>query len=587
MEQPAEQDSLIGLTIGNYEIKQKLGEGGMGSVYLAEHPLIGKKVALKVLHAEFASNRDVVSRFFTEAKSVNDIQHPNIVDIVDYGEIVQDDGGDMVYFIMEFLAGEALTDLIRREAPLAPERSLAICIQIADALSASHGHNIVHRDLKPDNVILIQRGRQNDFVKVLDFGIAKLTGDQPGSRRTRTGIVMGTPAYMSPEQCEGRGNVDHRTDIYALGILLYEMITGRVPFLGEGYGEVLVQHLTQTPARPTTIRGLIPPHVEAICMKALEKKPESRYPSMEEFMKALADPVGYVEANGGLEGFLKQDLKPGAYQAPAISTPTPSPISPLTPAPGSLSPVTPGAMPGTLQHMQTPSPFPGQMAPTPPPFEADTGRSGSRVGLIAGVVAAVVVLAVGGVMLTRGGGGSKGNNDDEQQVAAGGDTDESTQGSQGDVESPPDQPGAGNEGAQGSAEGSESDIGSSPTHKPPVEDTEPDKPVEPPPPVKVTIEVGSTPPGADVYVNDEKKPRGKTPMKFGVEQGNKKLTITLKRRGYEDREEEVIPDKDRGLDLNLQHKKRSGGHTKPGKGPTKPKDEPPRDTEILGPSFGR
>src|SRR5687768_333390 len=277
-----QQDQLIGQTIGNYLVTQKLGEGGMGSVYLAEHPAIGKKVALKVLHAEFASNQDVATRFFNEAKAVNDIQHPNIVDVVDYGVIQDATGQAMVYFIMEFLAGVSVSELIRREAPLSPERALAVCLQIADALSASHKHGIVHRDLKPDNVILIQRGREKDFVKVLDFGIAKLTGDQPGSRRTRTGIVMGTPAYMSPEQCEGRGNIDHRTDVYALGIVLYEMITGRVPFVGEGYGEVLVQHLTQAPAAPSTIRGLIPPHVEQIVLKALEKRPEMRYPTMED-----------------------------------------------------------------------------------------------------------------------------------------------------------------------------------------------------------------------------------------------------------------------------------------------------------------
>mgnify|MGYP001605623862 FL=1 len=215
-------DTLIGRQFGNYVVTQKLGEGGMGSVYLAEHPTIGKKVALKVLHAEFASNQDVATRFFNEAKAVNDIQHPNIVDVVDYG-VIQDQatGQSLVYFIMEFLAGVSLAELIRREAPMAPDRALSICIQIADALSASHARGIVHRDLKPDNVILIQRGRERDFVKVLDFGIAKLTGDQAGSRRTRTGIVMGTLSYMSPEQCEGRGSIDHRTDIYALGILVY------------------------------------------------------------------------------------------------------------------------------------------------------------------------------------------------------------------------------------------------------------------------------------------------------------------------------------------------------------------------------
>src|SRR5688572_303669 len=202
--------SLIGATIGNYKVVAKLGEGGMGSVYLAEHPLIGKKVALKVLHEEYSANNEVVGRFFNEAKAVNDIGHPNIVDIIDYGVVQTPTGPGFVYFIMEFLAGDALSTLIQRESPVPPERALHIASQVADCLSASHAKGIIHRDLKPDNIFLIQRQREKDFVKVLDFGIAKLTNNDGKSSRTRTGIVMGTPAYMSPEQCEGRGNIDHR-----------------------------------------------------------------------------------------------------------------------------------------------------------------------------------------------------------------------------------------------------------------------------------------------------------------------------------------------------------------------------------------
>src|SRR3954453_13835629 len=216
---PQQPDLLLGQTIGNYLVTQKLGEGGMGAVYLAEHPSIGKKVALKVLHSEFSTDQEVTRRFFHEAKAVNDIGHPNIVDIVDFG-ILQTAGGreQLGYFIMEYLAGLTLSQLIRAEAPLPPERALGIALQVADALSASHRCGIVHRDLKPDNIILLQRGRERDFVKLLDFGIAKLAGSANGSQRTKTGLVMGTPAYMSPEQCEGRATVDHRTDVYALGI---------------------------------------------------------------------------------------------------------------------------------------------------------------------------------------------------------------------------------------------------------------------------------------------------------------------------------------------------------------------------------
>ena len=315
-QQSQAQQTLIGATIGNYRVISKLGEGGMGAVYLGEHPLIGKKVAIKVLHDEFVSNPDVVSRFFNEAKAVNDIGHPNIVDIIDFGQ-VQNGKQNFVYFIMEFLAGEGLSSLLAREAPLGPDRALHVLRQCADCLRASHAKGIIHRDIKPDNIYLVPRGQDPNFVKVLDFGIAKLTGDTAGSRKTRTGIVMGTPAYMSPEQCEGRGNIDHRTDIYALGVVMYEMMTGRVPFLGEGYGEVLVQHLTRAPERPSTIRGAIPPALEAIVMKTLEKRPQDRFQSMEQFLEALNQPDAW--ASGGA---VQSSPQPQGLSLIHISEPT-------------------------------------------------------------------------------------------------------------------------------------------------------------------------------------------------------------------------------------------------------------------------
>jgi len=380
---PPQPDLLIGQTIGNYLVTQKLGEGGMGSVYLAEHPAIGKKVALKVLHSEFSTNQEVAARFFHEAKAVNDIGHPNIVDIVDFGIIQSGNGREqLVYFIMEYLAGVTLSHLIKTESPLPPERALSIALQVADALSASHKCGIVHRDLKPDNIILLQRGRERDFVKLLDFGIAKLTGGNAmGSHRTRTGIVMGTPAYMSPEQCEGRDSLDLRTDVYALGIVIYEMLTGRVPFLGEGYGEILVQHLTQRPIPPSQFR-ILAPHIEIVVMKALEKRPDMRYPTMEEFMRAMSDSVGYVEAHGGLGGFLQRQLTPSSAPLPSVRL-TPTPMTPLPGtliAPGIATPA-PTTLSSAAAHSHT----------MPPP-------SGSKVGyIVAG--AAVVLAAVVGIVV--------------------------------------------------------------------------------------------------------------------------------------------------------------------------------------------
>jgi serine/threonine-protein kinase len=393
----AQTDPLIGQTVGNYLVTQKLGEGGMGAVYLAEHPTISKKVALKVLHPEFSGNPEVAERFFTEAKAVNAINHPNIVDIVDYG-VIQSAGGRerMVYFIMEFLSGTTLADVIRTDSPVTPERSLTIALQVADALAASHRTGIVHRDLKPDNIILVRRGRERDFVKLLDFGIAKLTGtDGVSSHKTQTGLVLGTPAYMSPEQCEGKANVDHRTDVYALGIVLYEMLVGRVPFIGEGYGEILVQHLTTKPAALSTYR-MLSPHVEAVVMKALEKRPEMRYPTMDEFIRAMSDPVAYVEANGGVAGFAQRMLTVSTEEMPPVRLNTPVPGTQLT---GVRSAGTPA--PGTL------SPVPGTIAPSPTTLTSASGQleggARSKTGFVIGGAAVVVIAAVAVFFAARGG----------------------------------------------------------------------------------------------------------------------------------------------------------------------------------------
>lgn len=354
---PQHMDPLIGQTIGNYLVMQKLGEGGMGSVYLGEHPTIGKRVALKVLHPEFSTNPDVIERFFTEARAVNAIAHPNIVDIVDYG-VIEDSarGGRLVYITMEYLQGRTLTEVLREESPLSPERAFAITLQVASALAASHRCNVIHRDLKPDNIMLTSRGSEPETVKLLDFGIAKLTTDGQASKRTRTGLVLGTPAYMSPEQCEGSAKVDQRADVYALGICLYEMLVGRVPFLGESYGEVLVQHLTQPPLAPSHYR-MLPAHVEQVVMKALEKRPELRYPTMDEFRYALMDPIGYVEGHGGLFDFMAAELSTTPMTPvprippplPSLSLHVPNPLLPLArPLAQTANPLIPVALTTTL-----------------------------------------------------------------------------------------------------------------------------------------------------------------------------------------------------------------------------------------------
>jgi serine/threonine-protein kinase len=294
--------SLVGKSVGNYQIKSKLGEGGMGAVYLGEHPLIGKRVAVKVLLEELAAKEDIVNRFFNEAKAVNDIGHQNIVDIVDFGKMKSDTGGDVVYFIMEFLDGESLSSRIRRTG-LTFVETLHVMAQACSALAASHAKNIVHRDLKPENIYLCPRGGDKNFVKILDFGIAKLTDDGAQSHKTRTGVVIGTPAYMSPEQCEGKGHIDLRSDVYSIGVVMYELLTGRVPFPGEGFGEILVAHLTRQPQRPSELNANVPPELDAIVMHAIEKDRNRRFQTMDEFAQAIADPATHLAHYNALPGY--------------------------------------------------------------------------------------------------------------------------------------------------------------------------------------------------------------------------------------------------------------------------------------------
>jgi serine/threonine-protein kinase len=281
----------LGQTVGNYRVVAKLGEGAMGAVFLAEHPVIGRKAALKVINPEHARNPEVVARFVNEATAINRVGHEHIVEVTDFGRTP---AGDF-YFAMEYLEGHALSDLIARDAPFAPARALAIAAQIADALAASHAHGVIHRDLKPENVFLVTRGEDASFVKVLDFGLAKLVHED-GARRheTRPGVVMGTPYYMAPEQCEGRVELDARADIYSLGVVLFEMLTGHLPFGGAAYGEVLMKHLTMRPPSARSLVPGLPEELDVILDFALAKRPDERFTTMEQFREALLAPATYA-----------------------------------------------------------------------------------------------------------------------------------------------------------------------------------------------------------------------------------------------------------------------------------------------------
>ncbi|HSZ80956.1 MAG TPA: serine/threonine-protein kinase [Polyangia bacterium] len=284
--------SLINTTVGNYRVTKLLGEGGMGAVYLGEHPVIGRKVAIKVLHTALAADKDIVARFFNEARAIHLIAHPNIVEILDFGQTP--DG--QPYFIMEYLTGEALSEIVARGPIPAPEVA-ALADQMCRALGAAHAKGIVHRDLKPHNVQIIEKDGQ-PFVKILDFGVAKILAAPDGSQsvKTRTGSLMGTPLYMSPEQCKGAGLLDHRTDIYSLGVMIFEMLAGRPPFMAEGIGELFAKHMLEEAPSLLELAPQTPPAMAAAIMKSLNKELDDRFPSMEDFRKSL---LGEVKITGG------------------------------------------------------------------------------------------------------------------------------------------------------------------------------------------------------------------------------------------------------------------------------------------------
>src|SRR4051812_44237688 len=240
--QPPTDDPLIGRVLSErYRILRKVGEGGMGTVYLSEHALIEKKIALKVLFPELTRRADLVARFLQEAKSASRIGHENVIDISDFGQSPE----GLVYIAMEYLDGQDLGQLLKAAGPLTWPRARPILMQIAKALRAAHEHGIIHRDMKPENVFLIQRDARPDFVKVLDFGIAKSIGqDDGGPRLTQAGMIFGTPEYMSPEQAQGQAP-DHRVDIYALGCLMYHLLTGEVPFESDNFMGTLTKHMLE------------------------------------------------------------------------------------------------------------------------------------------------------------------------------------------------------------------------------------------------------------------------------------------------------------------------------------------------------
>lgn len=290
-----DEDPYIGAVFDDrYEIISRLGQGGMGIVYRARHTIIGKNVAIKLLRMEYCHDQGVVERFIREAKAASRIGHPNIVDVTDFGQL--QDG--QIYFVMEELVGDTLGQVIKDSSNgIEKNRTLDLSIQIAQGLAAAHEKGIIHRDLKPENIFVVNpctdaviddaTGSQKDYIKLLDFGIAKFNNIK-APRITRLGSIFGTPQYMSPEQASGE-DADHRGDIYALGCILYQMVSGKLPFIADTFMGTLTKQIHKKPAQFKTIRPDLdlPQDLEAVVMKMLNKDPSKRYQSMRQVIRAL------------------------------------------------------------------------------------------------------------------------------------------------------------------------------------------------------------------------------------------------------------------------------------------------------------
>jgi serine/threonine-protein kinase len=315
-----------GSSFGNYRIVRLIGEGGFGEVYLAENPLLERRAAVKVLHTALAQDPELVRRFLNEARAASAIRHPNIIEVFDAG--LTPDGAP--YILMEFLEGVSLQKRLADQGRLGVAVVLDLVRQAGSALGAAHASGIVHRDLKPENLFLVPspEAAGGERVKILDFGIAKIkrSGSTGGTMRTQTGLIMGSPAYMSPEQCKDSADVDLRSDIYSFGVIVYEALAGRTPFVASTGTEMLVMHLTETPPPLRQWAADVPAEIEAAVMRALSKQRSDRFESVASFVDALvgvATRTGFASAGPPAEGATQAQLEAGLERtiaAAAITT---------------------------------------------------------------------------------------------------------------------------------------------------------------------------------------------------------------------------------------------------------------------------
>ncbi len=566
---PVDTTLAPGTLVGEYVVQDRLGEGGFGGVYRAEHPLIGKRVAIKVLHAQYSSHPQMVARFVAEARAVNQIRHPNIVDIFAFGQLP--DGRR--YYVMELLEGVPLDRLLGMSGPIPPELALPLLNGIAQALDAAHATGIAHRDLKPENIFVAFREGARAAAKLLDFGIAKLLDDSSTpAGQTEPGAPLGTPHYMSPEQCRGRP-VDHRTDIYSFGILLHRVLTGKVPFEAKDPLDLLNQQVSAPPPRMSSVRKGLPPEMDEPVLRMLEKDPSDRPTSIAAAMEAVldaAESVGVAVSSDSMDvdtrllldgaGTLGEP-RPSRTPTPRDSRQAPRPRdSRHPPRPSDASRSQPPRDPGKTPLPSSPNadtpprstPVPGQpgKAPMPTPgvawHEAEPRSApGQRPSWMAPVVGAGGLLLLAGlVFVLRASGGDSATG--SAPPARHDDTAVSAASAHGDAPPLASSAAGTTAGATASAR-------------------------EAPPPAEVALTITEAPPGTKAYSRETLL--GTVPGTLHVPRGIQSVKIRLVAEDRRAVEVDVTPDGDHTVAVPFPAAKAGHPSTSPAK--TRPKDLEP------------
>ncbi|HWN69802.1 MAG TPA: serine/threonine-protein kinase [Haliangium sp.] len=526
---------MLGQTLGNFRIIEKMSEGGMGQLYLARHVSMDRRAVVKVLRAHLLEDEVVVRRFLNEANAAAMIGHPGIVYVMDVGRL---ESGSP-YILMEYLEGMSLAQRLENGALDIPT-ALSIARQIADALSAAHDKGIVHRDLKPGNIFLTRDTSMTgaERVKILDFGIAKLLVQGHDSVATHTDIILGTPLYMSPEQCDGARTVDYRSDFYSLGVILFEMVCGRTPFEPAGAGTLIAAHLLKVPPSPRSIQPSIPAELDALIMRLLAKMPEQRFHDAGELIDAIDSLIGQL--SGSWVGLRAERLSsvrlamvapptPVGLDRAESWTPTPPPAPPSPPAPldtdlAAVAYPTFTAQLGAGESMLTPVPL----------------RDRRRLWAILAGMSVVLIAAFVGWPLLQG--------DDQPAPRA--------SARPASLREPP---------AAGAKPRPE------PAAKPMLAGTSAPAPAgapaqAAPEAASIAVEISSRPEDAEVYLDDVLL--GSTPYRGRYSSSTRTLVFVVKKSGYEDQVVEIHADRDRAQVVELERKRsrrstgRSGSRSK-------------------------